>query len=362
MLCHPSSGAVTHVPDIEETHLALGLPPALASGLEYLPTELDIFAFPSYAPLPGAWVQHVSFARWLTATVRPRCYVELGSEHGLSYFAFCEAMHALAVPGSCFAVDHWQGDAHTGEYGNDVFDAVSSHNVRYQSFSTLIRSTFEDALVHFEDESIDILHIDGHHSYESVSSDFSAWFRKVRPGGIVLLHDTNVRKLDFGVHRLMRELVETWPGFEFPHGNGLGVIVKGDATNVTLRTLVNSSSTDLQRFIGLMGWLGSLMQGTFDSGRLPVNLRTIDENLRTIDENLRTIHETQRIAEARLIEIHQMESANVEAIKKAHAEIGEMSRERDELKRAVDDIERSTSWRITMPLRALKSMIARSTE
>jgi predicted O-methyltransferase YrrM len=52
-------------------------------------------------------------------------------------------------------------------------------------------------------EPIELLFIDGDHSYEAVKSDFENWFAKVSIGGVVAFHDTIGWE---GPQRLMREL------------------------------------------------------------------------------------------------------------------------------------------------------------
>jgi hypothetical protein len=175
----------------------------------------------------GNWSGHIPFAFDLVAAVRSGVLVELGTHYGESYFSFCQAIAANGMSYSAFAVDTWQGDLHTGAYGNEVFEEVDAYNrERYKPFSRLLRMPFEEAALEFGAESVDILHIDGLHTYDAVRRDFETWIGKVKPGGIVLMHDTAVRRRDFGVWRFWDELQEQYRTFQFEHSNGLGVLMK----------------------------------------------------------------------------------------------------------------------------------------
>ena len=184
---------------------------------------------PDYAPPHSAWLEHAPFAFWLIETLRPRFLVELGTHGGLSYFAFCQAVQRLQLDTCCYAVDTWKGDEHAGFYGEEVFRDVRNHNdQRYSAFSTLIRSTFDEASHHFRKQSIDLLHIDGRHFYDDVKHDFETWQPKLSNRAVVIFHDTNVRERDFGVFALWRELCQERPHFEFFHGHGLGILGIGN--------------------------------------------------------------------------------------------------------------------------------------
>src|SRR5215831_12379144 len=184
----------------------------------------------------SAWNQHIPFAFWLVQAHRPSTLVELGTFRGTSYFSFCQAVAALRLPTRCFAVDTWQGDSHTGFYDEAVFAQVNACNERnYAGFSRLVRSSFDDALPHFLDGSLDLLHIDGLHTYEACRHDFESWLPKLSQRAIVLFHDTNVRERGFGVHRLWAELAERYPHFEFTHEHGLGVLGVGTALEAPVR-------------------------------------------------------------------------------------------------------------------------------
>jgi predicted O-methyltransferase YrrM len=175
----------------------------------------------------STWIDHLPFAYDLVAALRPRLLVELGTHKGLSYFTFCQAMKEHAIDGVCYAVDTFEGDDHTAKYDESVFKSVNAHNrEHYHGFSYLLRMLFDDALTHFAAESVDIVHVDGLHTYEAVSEDFANWLPKVRPGGLMLFHDVQARIKDFGVWRFWDELRQRHETFTFNHGFGLGVLRK----------------------------------------------------------------------------------------------------------------------------------------
>ena len=176
---------------------------------EFRPLALSsMFWKPQYLK-PGlpAWEGHIPFAFWIMEALAPSTFIELGTHYGTSYFAFCQAVERLGLATTCFAVDTWQGDEHAGFYGEEVFGTVNAYNAeRYATFSTLVRSTFDEALSHFEDGSVDLLHIDGHHSFEAVRHDFETWLPKLSDRAVVLFHDTNVRFGTFGVSKFFNSL------------------------------------------------------------------------------------------------------------------------------------------------------------
>ncbi|MCA3422481.1 MAG: class I SAM-dependent methyltransferase [Roseomonas sp.] len=206
----------------------------------------------------SAWLEHTPFAAWLMAALEPRVFVELGTHRAVSYMAFCQANLRRANPGKCFAIDTWKGDEHAGLYNEDVFAEVERLNQKYCAFSTLTRGTFDEALPLFADGSIDLLHIDGFHSYEAVSHDFHSWLPKMSDKGVVLFHDTEVRDKAFGVWRLWAELISEYPHFDFHHGHGLGVLAVGPVIAPKIAPLLHPevAAKDVERFRHHFGELG----------------------------------------------------------------------------------------------------------
>ncbi len=175
---------------------------------------------------PNAWVGHMHFAYWLVKNIKPSRIVELGTHSGNSYFSFCQSVKENQLKTKCFAIDTWEGDEHAGSYDDSIFIKVNDHNEKhYANFSTLIRKKFDLALSDFSDKSIDILHIDGLHTYEAVRHDYETWLIKVADGGLILFHDIFVKDRNFGVYKLWEELLTEYPNFTyFKHSHGLGVI------------------------------------------------------------------------------------------------------------------------------------------
>jgi len=187
-----------------------------------------VFWIPARLGRPSAWWGHVPFAFWLVAKCEPRLLVELGTHHGVSYAALCEAVARLRLRTRCYAVDTWAGDPHAGAYDEDVYGELKEfHEKRYASFSQLVRKTFDEACGDFADGSIDLLHIDGFHTYEAVRHDFETWRPKLSARAVVLFHDSNERQRDFGVWRFLDELKQEVPAFEFLHAHGLAVVAVG---------------------------------------------------------------------------------------------------------------------------------------
>jgi O-antigen biosynthesis protein len=214
--------------------------PVDSSVLGYLwAPELDPLFWPeARAGVLSAWYGHVPFAHWIVCAVMPRTLVELGTHNGVSYSAFCEAVVRNGFDTRCYAVDTWRGDDQTGRYGDEVYSDLQRFNEKsYGAFSQLLRCTFDEALPYFSERSIDLLHIDGFHTYEAVRNDFEHWRPKLSDSGVVLLHDTNVRERSFGVWRLWEELRVRFPSFEFLHGHGLGVLAVGNSVPAQITAL-----------------------------------------------------------------------------------------------------------------------------
>lgn len=212
---------------------------------------------------PWSWAGHIPFAMWFVQQQKPETIVELGTHTGHSYFAFCQSIKDYNISTRCYAVDTWKGDHQAGYYGEEVYQDVRCHNNElYSNFSTLLRMTFDEARYNFSDASIDLLHIDGLHTYEAVKHDFTTWLPKLSRQGVILFHDITVRHGDFGVWKLWEELSAIYPHLAFDHSWGLGVLFTGDNPKPVILDLIDLWSNPLQQslFKCLFAEAGSKME------------------------------------------------------------------------------------------------------
>lgn len=284
---------------------------------------------------PSAWWEHVPVAHWLIARLQPPSVVELGTHYGVSFFAFCEAAEALAPNTFVYAIDSWEGDAHAGHYGDDVYARVQTEQQRrHKQRSRLIRSNFDAAAAHFPSSSIDLLHIDGLHTYGAVRHDLETWLPKLRAEGTILFHDTNVRERDFGVWQLWQELQNdgNFSTLELRNGHGLGIATQASSApdwHQELRLLAPT----LQSRGGLLDALAQLKpEGT--SG---------ETDFRPYADQAR---EARAEAERTRSDLHHLQ-----------AERDWLQSELREARAEITGLRSSRSWSITAPLRAFGRLV-----
>lgn len=180
-----------------------------------------------YAP----WSGHRLFAYDYVCNIKPEVIVELGSHYGCSAFTFQQAIKDMDLKTQFYAIDTWAGDKYTeNDYVENIFEEYK--RVQNTCFSKqnnkMMRMTFDEAAEHFEDNSIDLLHIDGSHIYEDVKHDFKVWKNKVKKEGVIFFHDIAedvVLGEKMGSYFLWNEIKKDYHFYvEFMFSYGLGII------------------------------------------------------------------------------------------------------------------------------------------
>lgn len=127
-------------------------------------------------------------------------FVELGCWKGKSTaFLLTEVLND-GLKREIYVVDNFVGSSNT-EIEKNVYKDVVPENL-FLEFTNNISPVghmlsdifFQDsayAADNFRNQSIDVLFIDAGHSYENVKADITAWFPKMKKGGIMAGHDYN---------------------------------------------------------------------------------------------------------------------------------------------------------------------------
>lgn len=309
---------------------------------------------PARLVTPGPWAGHIPFAHWLMKAATPKLLVELGTHTGNSFSAFCNAIARFDVPARAFAVDTWQGDEHAGHYGDEVYDELKTViDKDYGGFATLVRSTFDGAISQFAPETVDVLHIDGMHTYDAVKHDFLTWYDMLSDRGIVLFHDTNVHEREFGVWKLWQELTERHPSFEFKHSNGLGVLGVGKNLPAPLKALFaagkdEQATEEIRTLFAMRGRRFELATELTalqrDHARLNGNLDEARDYQRHLEETLEDLRSDKRLLDEAMTERNL-------TVSRLEATLTDTKRQRSDLAQAMEALHNSTSWRVTLPLR-----------
>jgi hypothetical protein len=116
----------------------------------------------------------------------------IGAEIGVAGGRYSECLCKLIPNLKLFAVDYWdryhgnrRGGLQAQHFRNYEIakERLKPYNVEF------IRAKSMDAVVDFEDGTLDFVYIDANHDYSYVKDDIEQWSRKVRVGGIVAGHD-----------------------------------------------------------------------------------------------------------------------------------------------------------------------------
>lgn len=126
----------------------------------------------------------------LTLALKPNVIVEIGSARGKSTCAFALACQRNGK-GAVFAIDpHTPNDwTDQGVQRSDDFLRLRLEEYGLVGVATILKATSEQAARTWN-TPIDLLFIDGDHSYEGVKFDFDAFKQWLTPDALVLFHDS----------------------------------------------------------------------------------------------------------------------------------------------------------------------------
>jgi len=113
------------------------------------------------------------------------CVVEIGSYLGRSSAFICEALPGKS---QLVCIDIWENDTMKPKRQKDAFLKFKKNMAGYENKYTAIRGKSNEVVCTWQ-RPIDLLWIDGDHSYEACLSDLTRWFPHLKQGCWVVVHD-----------------------------------------------------------------------------------------------------------------------------------------------------------------------------
>lgn len=140
-------------------------------------------------------VEEGLFLQRLVAQVKPQTSVEVGLAYGVSTLFICEIL-ATQPSARHIVIDPHQYQPSEVHQNHQTFDGAGLHNLKRAGYSHLIdfrNAPSEIALPQLVAEGlhVDFAFIDGWHTFDSTLVDFFYVDRLLKPGGVVVLDDTD---------------------------------------------------------------------------------------------------------------------------------------------------------------------------
>jgi predicted O-methyltransferase YrrM len=126
----------------------------------------------------------------LVAAVKPKTVLEIGTANGGTLFLLSRM---VAGDATLISID-LRGGACGGGYATWRIPIYKSFALPGQNLSLIrgdshTRKTFDALHARLGDKQLDLLFIDGDHTYEGVKQDFETYSPLVAPGGVIAFHD-----------------------------------------------------------------------------------------------------------------------------------------------------------------------------
>lgn len=205
---------------------------------------------------------HIPFLFALMRLLRPNLYVELGDDHGASFFAACQAIEEYELPCDAYAVGRWEGDSGGEQRDRLSFERFKQHlQAHYSGIGHHVNVPIKDVVNKFRDNSVSLLNMGDFHTYEVVRRNFEDWLPKMTAHGVVLFHNTMERNNSGDAWRLWNEIADTYQSYNLMHTRGLGVIALSKDPHhpvVQLLRTVNKSAAIQMLFSRFFCTLGAL--------------------------------------------------------------------------------------------------------
>lgn len=225
------------------------------------------------------WFDSVTFLNWYAATFKPDAYLEVGVRRGRSM-----AQVVVASPGTrCFGFDMWIPNYAGVDNPGPEFVLNELRKLGGLHAPLLVKGDSHETLPRFwadpdNPQQIDLIYVDGDHTYEGAKKDLDITFAHLSPGGALLFDDIS-HPSHPELYPLWEEYKHRFPDYLFIEdrsGNGTACAFKPPFTRLEkfLQDATKSSVSSLR--LGTAPFSEKDIQETkTTSGGTPVHFFTI---------------------------------------------------------------------------------------
>jgi len=157
-----------------------------------------------YTDIPGWFDYKELYSRMVNLFPTNSHFVEIGSYHGRSVAYMIVEIINSGKKIKFDAIDLWPiGDIVRSKQNNKIIQDNENLYIKFLQnlwnfleYVTPIKMDSAEAVVLYEDKSLDFVFIDAGHEYKSVMRDLVAWYPKVKINGVFAGHDYDYQGQD----------------------------------------------------------------------------------------------------------------------------------------------------------------------
>lgn len=147
-------------------------------------------------------------------------FVEIGTYLGTSavYMAVEIINSGKQIKFDC--VDSWDEEFFRTDYklevtDDEIYKSFLKNIASVKHVINIVRAPSVDAATKYKDGSLDFVFIDAAHDFNSVLADLTAWYPKVKVGGVLAGHDYSTSDMKYcHVDRAVAAFFKTWDSFD----------------------------------------------------------------------------------------------------------------------------------------------------
>ncbi|WP_353979040.1 hypothetical protein [Salinicola endophyticus] len=177
----------------------------------------------------SAWLDHLPWIFWLLEASQPQRCVTLGARFGSPHAAFCQGLGRLGLSAESLLVAE----------GPQAEELQAKADRRYGGFARHLQMPPHRAAKQIEADSVDILALDLEPTDPDMDELLERWIPRLSHQGVVLIPGISRHESGCLAHHYYAGLQNRYRSVTFHHGDGLGVLVVGEAPAELVETLLN---------------------------------------------------------------------------------------------------------------------------